>query len=168
MPPAVQIVHSLHGEKDHEIGPGGLFRLHEPQVQLSTSYDDLLEELIDRVLISVGKAGYRRAHLLSNPADEPRSRQIPPVRWRIRKEILEVAVVEIRVIQSIVFALFPVVLTERFADARQWIDLPLRYDARAALRHAAHQSVHVLELALDRPALVAGRPHRLWIEPDRE
>src|SRR3989442_14827281 len=70
MPPAVQVVHRLHREKDHEIDLGRFLRIREPQVLFPAALDDLLEQLIDRILIAVGEARDSAAHLSADLAHE--------------------------------------------------------------------------------------------------
>ena len=73
MPPAMQIVHRLNREKDHEVDFGGVLGLGQPQILLAAPIDNRFEELIDRVLITVGKARDGAAHVAPNPPDESRA-----------------------------------------------------------------------------------------------
>ena len=126
--------------------------------ELAAALDDFLEQLIDRVLVAVGEAGDRAAHLPADAADEPRRRQVLRVLRRVREQIAQVALVEVRVIEPVVLALLAIVLAERFLQPRQRIDLPLRLDARPRRRQLAHQPVHVFEFPLRRPAGIAASP----------
>ena len=101
---------------------GGFFRVHEAQVQLAAALDDLLEQLVDRVLVAVGEAGHGGAHLAPDLADEARGRLVLRVGRRRGEQVVQVAVVEVRVIEPVVLALLPVVLAQRLAQPRQRID----------------------------------------------
>ena len=74
-----------------------LFRVGQPQVQLAAALDDLLEQLIDRVLVAVGEAGDRAAHLPADSPEEPRRRQVLRVLGRVGEQVAQIAVVEVRV-----------------------------------------------------------------------
>ena len=68
MPAAVQVIHRLDRQKDHEVDFGGVLGVHEAQVELAAALDDLLEQLIDRVLVAVGEARDGASNFASNRA----------------------------------------------------------------------------------------------------
>ena len=50
MPSAVQVVHRLHGEEQHEVSPGSLFGIGEAQVQLAAPLDDPFDQLLEKII----------------------------------------------------------------------------------------------------------------------
>src|SRR5436305_320931 len=76
MAPAMQIVHRLHGEEHHEVDLRRLLRIGQTKIQLAASVDDLAEQLIDCVLVTVREAGHGAADLLANLGHEARRRRI--------------------------------------------------------------------------------------------
>src|SRR6267143_1583438 len=121
MPAAMQVIHRLDGEENDEVDLGSLLGIGKAEIQLAAALDDFLDELIDRVLVAVCKAGDRAPDFLSNPADEPRGRRVLRVFGRSREQITQIAFVEVGVIDAVVLALLPVMLAERLAQAPQRI-----------------------------------------------
>src|SRR4029078_335953 len=103
MSSAVQIVHRLHGEKDHELGFGGGLGVGQPEVQLTAPQDDFVNQLVDRVLVAVGKAGDGAAGFFADAAKKPGRQHVLGVLRRVGKQVAEVALVEVGVIEAVVF-----------------------------------------------------------------
>src|SRR5262245_35988578 len=91
----MQIVHCLDRQEDCEIELGLFFSVREAKFELATAIDHLLEELVDRVLISSGAGRHQTPYLLADAVQEARGARIFGKLGRVRKEAPEIDIVKL-------------------------------------------------------------------------
>src|SRR5262245_38344055 len=96
------MVHGLDGQQDRELLPRLIFWNREPQLELARRLDHVFDDLIDRVLIDSGPFGDDATGRTADAAEELRGGDVAGELGRIGEEAPQIAVVEVRVIDTVV------------------------------------------------------------------
>src|SRR5690349_2764054 len=88
--------------------------------------------------------------------------------WSVAEDATNIAVVNGGQMKVVTFSFATIVIAQRAAQCRQWIDLGACSVLRFRAREGDHQLVDVLELLQGRPATITTSPLRARGEPDRK
>ncbi len=151
----MHVVHRLHRQEDGELLFGLLFRHRQAKVERAAVREEVFEHLVDRVLIHAGPAGDQAANRLPDFQEEPDGRHVAGVLRRVGEEPLQIAGVEIRMIDTIMPALLLVMPAQGGAQPPEGVDLFGGNVDRGLTHQGLHEPIDVLKFLERRPSGIA-------------